>query len=98
MCNIKLNMPPANTLESTGEQNQTMTETKQTSPPVEDTEAASADEVKVYDEEEAEDERLEPASKALTTLSDDKSTLITESEAAKETSRGHHDLVLASKI
>ena len=93
MCNIKLSMPPANTLE-TGEQ--AMTENK-SSPPVEDTEAASADEVKVYDEEEAEDERLEPASKALTTLSDDKSTLITESEAAKETSRGHQYLVNASK-
>ena len=62
----------------------------------EDTEPAS-DEVKVYEEEEAEDERLEPASKALSALSDDKSRLITEAEQSKETVRGLHEYLATSK-
>ena len=65
---------------------------------VEDTEPAS-DEVKVYcnEEEEAEDDLRETEAKALSSLSDDKSTLITESEQSKEPPRGHHDLAFASK-
>ena len=67
---------------------------------VEDTEAS--DEVKNFcnEEEEAEDDLRDQteAKASLSSLSDDKSTLITESEQSKEPPRGHHDLAFASKM
>ena len=66
---------------------------------VEDTEAS--DEVKNFcnEEEEAEDDlRDQTEAKVKSSLSDDKSTLITESEQSKEPPRGHHDLAFASKM
>ena len=62
----------------------------------EDTEPAS-DEVKVYDEEEAEDERAEPATSALSSLSDTKSSLITEAEQSQQPPKGLQDFIVTSK-
>ena len=106
MC-LTLKMPSENLTNSSGVQQQVQQESKSNEKSsssstseamVEETEAS--DEVKVYchEEEEAEDEReTEAKVSSLSSLSDDKSRLITESEQSKEPSRGHHDLALASK-
>ena len=100
-----LKMPTTSEMDSSGVQQVQQQESKnneksnsEAMSAVEDTEPAS-DEVKVYcnEEEEAEDDLRETEAKALSSLSDDKSTLITESEQSKEPPRGHHDLAFASK-
>ena len=100
-----LKMPTTSEMDSSGVQQVQQQESKSNEKSnnnseamsVEDTEAS--DEVKNFcnEEEEAEDDLRETEAKALSSLSDDKSTLITESEQSKEPPRGHHDLAFASK-
>ena len=101
-----LKMPTTSEMDSSGVQQVQQQESKnneksnsEAMSAVEDTEAS--DEVKVYcnEEEEAEDDlRDQTEAKVKSSLSDDKSTLITESEQSKEPPRGHHDLAFASKM